>query len=43
MMVAWGFGVGGLRLGFGDRGLQLMGFEACGVGPSGFLGFGLSI
>ena len=33
----------GLILGFGGRGFQLMGFGACGVGPSGFFGLGLSI
>ena len=42
-MVVWGFRVGGLRLGFWGWGIQLMGFGACGVGPSGFLGLGLSI
>ena len=36
------FGLG-LGLGFWGWGLQLMGFEACGVGPSGFFGVGLSI
>ena len=44
-MVVWGLGFGGwgLILGFWGWGFQLMGFGACGVGPSGFLGFGLSI
>ena len=36
----WGWG---LILGFWGWGFQLMGFGACGVGPSGFFGFGLSI
>ena len=36
----WGWG---LVLGFWGCGFQLMGFGACGVGPSGFLGLGLSI
>ena len=41
--VVWklGFGVGGVGLGFEDRGFQLMGFFwACGVGPSGLFGVG---
>ena len=43
-----GFGVlgflgSGLLLGFWGWGFQLMGFGACGVGPSGFFGFGLFI
>ena len=33
----------GLRLGFWGWCFQLMGFGACGVGPSGFVGLGLSI
>ena len=41
-MVVWGFGVGVL-LSFWGWGFHLMGFGACGVGPSGFFGFGLSI
>ena len=37
----FGFWGGGLILGFGGRGFQLMGFGSCGVGPSGFvLGWG---
>ena len=36
----WGLG---LRLGFWGWCFQLMGVGACGVGPSGFYGFGLSI
>ena len=48
-MVVWGFGVGvvdcffwglGLGLGFWGWSFQLMGFGACGVGPSGFVGVG---
>ena len=41
----WWFGVRGwgLRLGFWGWGFQLMEFGACGVGPSGFFGLGLSI
>ena len=35
-----GFRGWGLRLGFWGWGFQLMGFGACGVGPSGFLGWG---
>ena len=44
-MVVWGLGFWGwgLILGFWGWGFQLMGFGACGVGPSGFFGFGLSI
>ena len=40
-----GFGFWGwaLILGFWGWGSQLMGFGACGVGPSGFFGLGLSI
>ena len=40
-----GFGVLGLGsyIGFLGWGFQLMGFGACGVGPSGFFGLGLSI
>ena len=34
----WGWG---LILGFWGRGFQLMGFGACGVGPSRFFGLGL--
>ena len=36
----WGLG---LILGFWGWGFQLIGFGACGVGPSGFFGLGLSI
>ena len=36
----WGWGLG---LGFRGREFQLMEFRAYGVGPSGFLGMGLSI
>ena len=36
----WGWG---LILGFWGWGFQLLGFGACGVGRSGFFGFGLSI
>ena len=45
LLIAGGleFGVLGLILGFWGSGFQLMGFGACGVGPSGFVGFGLSI
>ena len=32
-----------LRIGFWDRSFQLMGFGACGVGPSGLFGLGLYI
>ena len=41
----WWFGVLGLGsyIGFLGWGFQLMGFGACGVGPSGFFGLGLSI
>ena len=41
-MVVWGFGFWGwgLLLGFWGWGFQLMGFGACGVGPSGFFWFG---
>ena len=41
-MVGWGLGFWGwgLILGFWGWGFQLMGFVACGVGPSGFLGLG---
>ena len=39
----WWFGGWGLILGFWGWGFQLMGFGACGVGPSGFFGLGLSI
>ena len=39
-MVVWGWG---LILSFWGWGFQLMGFGACGVGPSGFFGLGLSI
>ena len=44
-MVVWGLGFWGwgLILGFWGWGFQLMGFGVCGVGPSGFFGFGLSI
>ena len=38
-----GFWGRGLILGFWGWGFQLMGFGACGVGPSGFLWLGLSI
>ena len=33
----------GVILGFWGWGFQLMGFGACGVGPSGFFGLGLYI
>ena len=36
----WGWG---FILGFWGWGFQLMGFGACGVGPSGLFGLGLSI
>ena len=36
-MVFWGWG---LILGFWDWGFQLMGFGACGMGPSGFFWVG---
>ena len=41
-MVVCGLGFWGwvLILGFSGWGFQLMGFGACGVGPSGFLGLG---
>ena len=41
-MVVWGLGFWGwgLILGFFGWGFQLMGFGACGVGPSGFFGVG---
>ena len=44
-MMVWGLGFWGwgLILGFLGWGFQLMGFGACGVGPSGFFGLGLSI
>ena len=44
-MVVWGLGFWGwgLILGIWGWGFQLMGFGACGVGPSGFFGLGLSI
>ena len=44
-MVVWGLGfwVWGLILGFWGWGFQLMGFGACGVGPSGFFGLELSL
>ena len=44
-MVVWGLGFLdlGLRLGFWGWGFQLLGFGACGVGPSGLRGLGLSI
>ena len=35
-MVVWGFLGLGLELGLGVRDFQMMGFEACGVGPSGY-------
>ena len=38
-----GFWRWGLILGFWGWGFQLMGFGACGVGPAGFFGLGLSI
>ena len=38
----WVLGLG-LILGVWGWGFQLMGFGACGVGPYGFFGFGLSI
>ena len=41
-MAVWGFGVGVLFWVFLGWGLQLMGFGACGVRPSGFFGLGLS-
>ena len=37
------FGAWGLRFGFSGWGFQLMGFGACGVGPSGYFELGLSI
>ena len=43
LLVYCGFGICCLKLGLGGWGLQLMGFGACGVGPSGFSGLGLSI
>ena len=41
-MVVWGLGFWGwgLILGFWGWGFQLMGFGACGVGPSGFFWVG---
>ena len=44
-MIVWGLGFWGwvLILGFWGWGFQLMGFWACGVGPSEFFGLGLSI
>ena len=39
LMVGWSWG---LRLGFLGWGFQLIGFGACGVGPTGFFGWGLS-
>ena len=44
-MVVWGLGFWGwgLILGFWGWGFQFMGFGACGAGPSGFFGFGLSL
>ena len=41
----WWFGVSGLGsyIGFSGWGFRLMGFGACGMGPSGFFGLGLSI
>ena len=42
--VVWQMRFRGWGLGFVVRvRIQLMGFGACGEGPSGFLGFGLSI
>ena len=41
-MVVWGFEVGVLDWVFGVGGSQLMGYGACGVGPFGFFGLGLS-
>ena len=38
-----GFWSWGLRLGLLDWSFQLSRFGACGVGPSGFFGLGLSI
>ena len=45
LLIYGGLGFWGLGLisGFWGWGFQLMGFGACGVGPSGFFGFGLSI
>ena len=43
MVLGLGFCGWGLILGFWGWGYQLMGFGACGVGPSGFFGLGLSI
>ena len=45
MLIYGGLGFWGwsLRLGFWGWGLQLMGFGACGMGRSGFIGLGLSI
>ena len=42
-MVVRGLGFWGLGLILGFWGFQLMGFGACGVGPSGFFGLGFSI
>ena len=44
-LVVWGLGFWGwgLLLGFWGWGFQLVGFGACGVGPSGFFGLGLYI
>ena len=43
-MVVWGlvFWDWGLIMGFWGWGFLLKGFGACGVGPSGFFGLGLS-
>ena len=45
LLIYGGLGFWGwcLILGFWGWGIQLMGFGACGVGPSGFFGLGLSI
>ena len=42
-MVVWGSGFWGwgLGLGFWGWGFQLMGFRACGVGPTGVFGVGV--
>ena len=41
--MVWVFEVGVLDWVIWGCGFQLMDFEACGVGPSGFFGLGLSI
>ena len=42
-MVVWGFGVGVSYWVCGVGGFQLIGFGACGVGPSTFFMLGISI